>query len=91
MQFGLAGDPAIQSAFEKTMGGSRGFLVDDPQWLPAGPPGRQINGVKRFQKGYMAYAGGGKDSRGTQLIMAFEDNLYLGGGSPWVSFIYRIC
>ncbi len=22
-------------------------------------------------------------SRGTQLIMAFQDNLYLAGGSPW--------
>jgi hypothetical protein len=40
-------------------------------------------GTKRFQKGYLAYAGAGKNSRGTQLIMAFEDNLYLGGGSPW--------
>lgn len=25
----------------------------------------------------------GKNSRGTQLIVALEDNLYLGGGSPW--------
>lgn len=40
-------------------------------------------GTKRFQKGYLAYAGAGKNSRGTQLIMAFQDNLYLGGGSPW--------
>jgi hypothetical protein len=40
-------------------------------------------GTRRFQKGYLAYAGAGKNSRGTQLIMAFESNLYLGGGSPW--------
>jgi hypothetical protein len=40
-------------------------------------------GTARFQKGYLAYAGAGKNSRGTQLIMSFQDNLYLGGGSPW--------
>jgi cyclophilin family peptidyl-prolyl cis-trans isomerase len=84
IQFGLAGDPAVQKKFEETMlKGKHGNLPDDPQWLPAGPPGREINGVRRFQKGYFAYAGAGKNSRGTQLIVAFEDNLYLGGGSPW--------
>lgn len=46
--------------------------------LPLGPSGREINGTRRFQKGYLAYAGAGKNSRGTQLILAFEDNLYLG-------------
>ena len=51
----------------------KGGLMDDPQWLPAGPPGRlNKDGVKRFQKGYLAYAGGGKNSRGTQLILAFQ-------------------
>jgi hypothetical protein len=40
-------------------------------------------GTARFQKGYLAYAGAGKNSRGTQLIMSFQDNLFLGGGSPW--------
>ena len=39
--------------------------------------------MKRFQKGYLAYAGAGNNSRGTQLILAYEDNPYLGGGSPW--------
>lgn len=78
VQFGLNGDPEVQKRyFEKEN------LKDDHNWLPEGPPGREINGVKRFQKGYMAYAGAGKNSRGTQLIMAFQDNLYLGGGSPW--------
>ena len=33
--------------------------------------------------GYLAYAGGGPNSRGTQLIMSFEDNKFLAGGSPW--------
>jgi len=84
IQFGLAGKPSVQLEFEKSMlGGGKGSLPDDPPWLPQGPPGREINGVRRFQKGYLAYAGAGKNSRGTQLIVAFEDNLYLGGGSPW--------
>ena len=84
IQFGLAGSPEVQKTFEKeNMAGGRGGLKDDPPWLPLGPTGREINGRKRFAKGYLAYAGGGKNSRGTQLIVSFEDNLYLGGGSPW--------
>ena len=84
IQFGLAGDPAVQTNFEQNMlKGKHGNLPDDPPWLPLGPTGREINNVQRFQKGYLAYAGAGKNSRGTQLIVAFEDNLYLGGGSPW--------
>ena len=31
----------------------------------------------------MAYAGGGPNTRDTQLILAFEDSEYLAGGSPW--------
>lgn len=78
VQFGLAGDPVVQTEFHR-----KGNLIDDPQWLPSGPPGRVINGRKRFKKGYIAYAGGGINSRGTQLILAYEDNEGLGGGSPW--------
>jgi cyclophilin family peptidyl-prolyl cis-trans isomerase len=78
IQFGLAGDPAVHKRYH-----SYGNLKDDPPWLPFGPTGREINGVKRYQKGYLGYAGAGKNSRGTQLIVALEDNLYLGGGSPW--------
>ena len=73
IQFGLSGDPKVQEEWNK-----RGHLPDDPSWLPLGPTNREIDGVKRFQKGYMAYAGAGKNSRGTQLILAFEDNLFLG-------------
>ena len=40
-------------------------------------------GVYCFGKGYMAYAGGGKNSRSNQLIMALKDNKQLYGGSPW--------
>jgi len=84
IQFGLNSVPEMQHTYETTRLSGKGGLKDDPQWLPAGPPGR-VNeaGVKRFQKGYLAYAGAGKNSRGTQLILAFEDNAYLGGGSPW--------
>jgi peptidyl-prolyl cis-trans isomerase A (cyclophilin A) len=77
VQFGLPGYPALLAEYRKHN------LPDDPQWLPPGPPGREINGTKRYQRGYMSYAGAGKNSRGTQLIMTFQDNLYLGGGSPW--------
>eukprot|EP00600_Ochromonadales_sp_CCMP1393_P016885 CAMPEP_0175033220 /NCGR_PEP_ID=MMETSP0005-20121125/21866_1 /TAXON_ID=420556 /ORGANISM="Ochromonas sp., Strain CCMP1393" /LENGTH=435 /DNA_ID=CAMNT_0016293789 /DNA_START=71 /DNA_END=1378 /DNA_ORIENTATION=- len=78
VQFGLAGDPKVHKQYSKM-----GNLKDDFQWLPKGPANREVNGTKRFQRGYMSYAGGGKNSRGTQLIMTFEDNLGLGGGSPW--------
>ena len=74
-QFGLAGE---YSKFFKDS------LPDDPQWLPAGPDHR-VNavGVKRFQRGYFSYAGGGVHSRDNQLFVALYDNGPLGGGSPW--------
>jgi peptidyl-prolyl cis-trans isomerase A (cyclophilin A) len=78
IQFGLAGDPAVHKRYQKL-----GNLPDDPPWLPLGPPGREINNITRYQKGYLSYAGAGKNSRGTQLILALENNKYLGGGSPW--------
>ncbi len=84
VQFGLSSQPEVQKAFETQHLKGKGGLPDDPQWLPAGPPGREnAQGVKRFRKGYLSYAGAGKNSRGTQLFIAFEDNAYLGGGSPW--------
>ena len=54
VQFGLAGDPHVQTDFESKMIGGRGGLIDDPPWLPLGPPGREINGIKRFPKGLFA-------------------------------------
>lgn len=59
----------------------KGHLKDDPNWLPLGPPGREAAdrpGVFRYQRGYMAYAGAGNNSRGTQLILAYQKNKYLG-------------
>ena len=76
-QFGIAGDPSYNKEY-------RGTLKDDPNWLPEGPTHRTNEfGVKRFSKGFMAYAGGGKNSRSNQFIVALADNERLGGGSPW--------
>mmetsp|Transcript_36542 Transcript_36542/g.56137 ORF Transcript_36542/g.56137 Transcript_36542/m.56137 type:complete len:161 (-) Transcript_36542:45-527(-) len=76
-QFGLAGDPAFTKKFNAN-------IKDDPQWLPSGPSNRENKaGIKRFQKGYLSYAGGGKDTRNNQLFIALADNGQLGGGSPW--------
>lgn len=75
-QFGLAGDPALNKPYSS--------MKDDPPWLPLGPKHRfNAAGVKRFPKGYLAYAGGGQNSRSNQLIVALADNGRLAGGSPW--------
>lgn len=79
-QFGLAGDPS----YNKEYVGQGKNLEDDPNWLPEGPAHRTNDlGVKRFAKGYLAYAGAGKNSRSNQLIVALANNERLGGGSPW--------
>ncbi|KAL7486441.1 hypothetical protein ACHAW6_012045 [Cyclotella cf. meneghiniana] len=79
-QFGIAGDPTYNIEYN----GSGKNLKDDPNWLPEGPSHRTNElEVKRFAKGYLAYAGGGKDSRSNQFIVALNDNERLGGGSPW--------
>jgi cyclophilin family peptidyl-prolyl cis-trans isomerase len=76
-QFGLNGVPDAMKPFHAA-------IPDDPNWLPEGPTNRENElGVKRFQKGYMAYAGAGKDSRTLQIIVALHDNGPLAGGSPW--------
>ena len=78
-QFGLAGDPKLNAEYV-----GKNTLPDDPNWLPEGPTHRTNDlGVKRFSKGFLAYAGGGKDSRSNQLIVSLADNEGLGGGSPW--------
>jgi peptidyl-prolyl cis-trans isomerase A (cyclophilin A) len=76
-QFGLNSNPELTKLYKPT-------IEDDPNWLPEGPSHRENSiGVKRFAKGYLAYAGGGKDSRDNQFIMALENNGPLAGGSPW--------
>ena len=81
VQFGLHGEPSVQKTWNR-----KGSIKDDPSWLPFGPSWRvhpNNTALYRYQKGYMAYAGGGKNSRGTQLILAYDRNKMLGGGSPW--------
>jgi peptidyl-prolyl cis-trans isomerase A (cyclophilin A) len=74
-QFGLAGSASRN--FAET-------LVDDPNWLPEGKEHRENKeGVKRFARGYVAYAGGGQNSRNNQFIVALKGNGPLAGGSPW--------
>jgi peptidyl-prolyl cis-trans isomerase A (cyclophilin A) len=76
-QFGLPGDVTLNKRFQNS-------IPDDVNWLPEGPNFRfNKDGVKRFARGYMAYAGSGKNSRSNQLIVALQDNARLGGGSPW--------
>ncbi|CAJ1959590.1 unnamed protein product [Cylindrotheca closterium] len=78
-QFGLNSDPTAKQKLP-----TKGSIEDDPNWLPEGPNHRENKqGVKRFARGYLAYAGGGKNSRGTQLIVALKENGPLAGGSPW--------
>ncbi|KAL7497080.1 hypothetical protein ACHAWT_008456, partial [Skeletonema menzelii] len=79
-QFGIAGIPE----YNKSYNGRKHSLQDDTNWLPEGPTHRTNElGVKRFSKGFLAYAGGGKNSRSNQFIVALKDNERLGGGSPW--------
>lgn len=77
-QFGLAGEVSRQF---------QGSIPDDPNWLPEGPTHRENSlGVKRFSRGYMAFAGArnaANGSRSVQLIVALADNGPLAGGSPW--------
>lgn len=76
-QFGLNSDKNLSQLYRKT-------LPDDPNWLPEGPTNRRNkDGVVRFAHGYMAYAGGGKDTRDNQLIVSLENVETLAGGSPW--------
>lgn len=75
-QFGLNGSNLMKQ-FRKT-------IPDDENWLPKGKEFRiNADNVKRFQKGYFAYAGSGPNSRNLQFIVALNDNGPLGGGSPW--------
>lgn len=76
-QFGLNSKPKWSKAFRET-------LPDDPNWLPEGPNHRtNSKGVARFAIGYLAYAGGGENSRDNQLIVSLDNVPTLAGGSPW--------
>lgn len=76
-QFGLSGDPQVTKQYRES-------FQDDPPWLPLGPTHREnAKGVKRFAKGYLAYAGAGPNSRGNQFIVSLVSSGPLAGGSPW--------
>jgi cyclophilin family peptidyl-prolyl cis-trans isomerase len=76
-QFGLNGSHMLNKKW-------RQGIPDDPNWLPEGPSHRKNeDGVSRFANGYLAYAGGGKNSRGNQFIVSLKDVETLAGGSPW--------
>ena len=78
VQFGLSVDPAVQAAWD-----ALGPIPDDPNWLPPHPAGGGGNGgAPRFKRGYVAFAGSGEHSRGTQLFIALADSDYL-GAAPW--------
>jgi peptidyl-prolyl cis-trans isomerase A (cyclophilin A) len=76
-QFGLGGKTSVESR------GLHKPIPDDPAWLPHGPDHREIGGVKRFAKGYLAFAGTKADSRDVQLIVTLQANVYLGGAASW--------
>lgn len=74
-QFGLNSDPQLSRKYRQT-------IEDDPNWLPEGPTNRRNEqGVLRFARGYMAYAGGGAHSRNNQFIISLKDNPTLAGGT----------
>ena len=60
VQFGVSGEPALTKEWRK-----KGPIPDDPQWLP------QEKG--RFKRGMLSFAGGGANSRGTELFFANAD------------------
>lgn len=76
-QFGINSDPHLSKKF-------RPAINDDPNWLPEGKEHRKNDkGVARFARGYLAYAGGGRDSRSNQFIISLQDDETLAGGSPY--------
>ena len=76
-QFGLNSDPKLSNVFRET-------FPDDKNWLPEGPKHRKNDdGVIRFARGYLAYAGGGPNTRDNQFIVSLVDVEALAGGSPW--------
>jgi len=68
-QTGIPGDPAVTKLWKQ-----KGRIQDDPQWLDE-------SDRRRMKRGYLSFAGGGGDSRGTEFFFSFRD---VGlGTSPW--------
>ena len=67
-QFGIAGIPSETERYS----GPQHKMTDDPNWLPEGPTHRTNElGVKRFAKGFLAYAGAGPNTRGVQVSAVY--------------------
>jgi len=66
VQTGVAGDPAVNAAWQ-----NKGKIMDDAQWMD--PP--------RFMRGYVAFAGSGRNSRTTEFFIAYQHNRL--GRAPW--------
>ena len=80
-QFGLSSNATLTKLFRKS-------IPDDPLWLPTGPEHRFSNGtkknkIKRYPKGVLTHAGGGKNTRSVQFVLTLKPNKFMGGGSPW--------
>ena len=76
-QFGLAGDPVLTKMYSQP-------ILDDVQWLPAGPNHREnALGIRRYPAGMLTFAGSGPDSRSNQFVLTLKPNRFMGGGSPW--------
>jgi cyclophilin family peptidyl-prolyl cis-trans isomerase len=67
VQFGIAADPAVHKAWR-----DKGTIRDDSK--ATAPKGA-------FKRGYLSFAGGGVDSRSTELFIAFKDSTHLGAAA----------
>mmetsp|Transcript_36846 Transcript_36846/g.47611 ORF Transcript_36846/g.47611 Transcript_36846/m.47611 type:complete len:484 (-) Transcript_36846:1050-2501(-) len=70
VQFGISGNVSISKQWHKST------IKDDPQWLLI---------PRNFNKGFVSFAGGGSDSRNTQLFMTLA-RIPLGDASHEVPF-----
>jgi len=68
-QTGIPGSPEVHKIWKQ-----KGNIQDDPQWLDR-------SAARRMKRGYLSFAGGGANSRGTEFFFSFRD-IDL-GTSPW--------
>jgi hypothetical protein len=62
-QFGISGDTSVTKQWDGKL------IQDDKQWLTK---------PTKFAKGFMSFAGGGPNSRNTQLFISLTNNNQLG-------------
>ena len=82
IQFGTPGDGG---AWSKSHQGEFPFIPDDPQWLTLGPAcgGKRKLGkgpCRRHRKGFMSFAGGGRNSRRIEMFVSLTDTGHGGNG-----------